>query len=381
MQNLMTDHSDTNRFDRIKSAALAATASAVTFFGGTPVANAPTSPIIDPHRNNPAETISENGIKTGIVQEQIKTIHNEKRTDDPSIVGIVRDKNGISSFSNLKGDSSKIHDYASVGKMVTIAMMDEMAESNVIDYQKPVLPQYAREFHLKEGITYGDALKATYYYSNNDAAQAMLKSALHEKNHLDDKAHVSNADVAENLTEYMSQNGFRKSFQSNAAGYPEFSDAQSPAYSAPGIPSRSTGYSPGELASFLADKYCDGTGHTISPETSRLLDLNVKQTPFTVPITTKGNTTTAITSRGIQETARTDYADDPTITHRYAKAGHSNDANSGAYIFNYNDHSCRVVLGGGKLANREVDFPRTFNRFAENTDAPKPSTPSRKPGL
>lgn len=366
----------------LKNAALSATAAASFFTSfGAMSANAPNAPQ-DNWQQQPVSTDVQQNVEksaTPVLDEKLKNLSGKPPSAEESVIGAYRAPDGKVTIKNIAGDPDQNHDYASVGKMVSIGYMDERVQDKTINLKDKILPQYAKEFNLPPDTTYGDAMKATYYYSNNDTAQAMFKSAMHEKHNFHDSVHVSNTQVAEELSGYMKENGFTHSFQSNAAGYPEWSDEASKAYSAPGIPSRSTGYRPGELANFMVNKYCEGTGHTISDETANLLDLDVKQAPFSVPINNKGVARTEITSRGIQETARTEY-DDPEITSRFAKAGNSNNAKSGTYAFNYNDHSCRVVLAGGKVENRETRLPKLFDDFVEQTPTPKPP-PNKGPGV
>lgn len=309
------------------------------------------------------------------VQRALQTVKENPSTTNPSLVGVYRTADGRISNQALHNDSKRRRDFASVGKMVTLAIVDDPLKEGKITLDQKIYPQYAKEYGLSSNTTVRDAIQATYYWSNNYAAQALLKTAIHADMQLGDKDHVSGLDAAEYVLRYMKKNGFDTSAQFNGPGYPENSDWVSETFSPPGVPSRATGHSPGELARFFAKKYCVSGNNpdAISSTMQSLINLQKSQSPTSVVFNHYGYVTDAVYPHGLQAVAR-----DTLITGNtksvIAKSGTSNNSTGGMVAVTFKDGSCKVDVGGGLVENRDYTIPGAISKIRTDTIIAKAPT-------
>lgn len=312
------------------------------------------------------------------VKQAIEIAEEKQPTTKSSLVGIYRTPKGQSNQA-LHNDAQQRRDFASVGKMVTLAIVDDVLKEGKITLDQKLLPAYVREFGLPKDTTVRDAIKATYYYSNNYAAQALLKTAIHKDLGLPDNVIVNGNETADYMLGYMRKNGFVDSAQFNGAGYPEKSDWVSESFSPAGVPPRSTAHSPAELARFFSRKYCQNGDQPISQTMSSLLNLKNAQSPTSVTINHYGLITRQVRTHGLQASAQDYFAYNSNVTSVVAKSGTSNKAYAGMVVVNYKNGTCKVVVGGGVVEDRNATIPEAVAKIdTRKPIVPTPPKPQQK---
>ena len=273
----------------------------------------------------------------------------KKASTNPVILAQTSDANGKTTKKIYEGNPDKLYDIASVSKVISIIILDDLHKKKVIDLNKPVDADALDEYGINRNTTYRDAIAAAYYDSNNGVIQSALKSAIRADMKLDQNQPVKPEMVSEYLARYMTKEGFKQSALANPAGYPTQSDEFSQYFSMTHLPRGFNKYNIGELATFVEKKVCTAG---LSKEVLQLINLRTAPPALSPPIDTSTDMT--LLPSGVAQAAKE--LDSPGTRFILAKTGTSNTAAAGI-IVKADAKNCQVTIGAGVVEEREVKIP------------------------
>lgn len=284
-------------------------------------------------------------------KKKIAQAPSEPKTTDPVVVAVTSNAGGKTHSTLYEGNPGQARDMASVGKMVSITMLDDLIKKGVITLDEPLNAIDVKEAGLNSGITYRDAIAGAYVESNNVLAHTMVKSAIRKDMNLPEDKSVSNENVAEYLSRYMNDQGLKKSIQFNGAGYPVNADEYSGPYSFVTAPSRINRFDANETAGFFNRKFCQEGLH---PSVQSMLNLKNGTPQFDHPVDSTEKRT--LLPSGFQASALNNLNTKNT-TFVAAKTGTSNEATAGLTVTQDNQGNCQIVLGIGSVDDRDNTIP------------------------
>jgi hypothetical protein len=303
-------------------------------------------------------------------RKKIKQHRAENTTSDPLIIARNKLPDGTVRDRFYEGKPGKMRDIASVGKVVSIVMLDDLIKKKVISLEEPLNPVDLEEFGLNQGLTYRDAITAAYVVSDNGAAQVAVKSAVRKDMKLSADEPVTNAAVGEYMSRYLIREGMSQSVLVNGAGYPVNADEYRELFSDPKWPERFNNFDGGELTGFLERKFCV---NGLTPQVGNIL--NLKNGPPKNYHPVGGIAPTVLLPSGFAQQSN-ETMKSPGTVFVAAKTGTSDVTQSGLIITKQNNGACQVVVGIGNIPNRTATIPDIAQK---NQKKPVPApAPNRK---
>jgi len=304
-------------------------------------------------------------VKRKIKQHQVNT-----KTTDPAILAVSETTDGTKNRKIYQGDVHQTRDMASVGKMLSIVMLNDLIEKDVIALDTPLDKNDLKEYGLRTGTTYRDAIAAAYTESNNFVIHAAVKSAVRADMKITTPT-LPNEHVAEYMSRYMIAEGMNNSIQFNGAGYPVNADEFSGPFSFKGAPSRINQFDIKEAADFFERKICT-TG--LNPEIESMLNLKNGAPQMQHPI--DGDEIRPLNLNGFAKQTVTKLGSLNDLV--MAKTGTSNEATAGFTANRDKYGNCQVTIGIGAVPDRNTTIPEIAKTNQQKSFAATPSSLRRK---